>query len=210
MVSLPTSVGADIGRLLITCPDRPGIVAAVSRFLFEHGANIVQSDQYSTDPEAGTFFLRMVFHLPGFDAGSEALERDFQEVVAEAMGMSWQLRSAAVPKRLAIMVSREEHCLLDLLWRWRRDELRADVRLVISNHDVHRAGAEVERDELVMVGLHHPDDVHAVAGGIDDRGARDAVGIDVATRQIRQRHRRTHILLPDNAAVQSVQRINVV
>ena len=142
MVSLPTSVGADIGRLLITCPDRPGIVAAVSRFLFEHGANIVQSDQYSTDPEAGTFFLRMVFHLPGFDAGSEALERDFQEVVAEAMGMSWQLRSAAVPKRLAIMVSREEHCLLDLLWRWRRDELRADVRLVISNHDVHRADVE--------------------------------------------------------------------
>jgi formyltetrahydrofolate deformylase len=126
--------GADIGRLVVTCPDRPGIVAAVSRFLFEHGANIVQSDQYSSDPEAGTFFLRMVFHLPGFDAGSEALRRDFRGAVAEAMGMSWQLRSAAVPKRLAIMVSREEHCLLDLLWRARRGELPVDVGLVISNH----------------------------------------------------------------------------
>jgi formyltetrahydrofolate deformylase len=126
--------GADIGRLVVTCPDRPGIVAAVSRFLFEHGANIVQSDQYSSDPEAGTFFLRMVFHLPGFDAGSEALRQDFRDAVAEAMGMSWQLRSAAVPKRLAIMVSREEHCLLDLLWRARRGELPVDVGLVISNH----------------------------------------------------------------------------
>jgi formyltetrahydrofolate deformylase len=134
MVSRPTNAGADIGRLLVTCPDRPGIVAAVSRFLFEHGANIMQSDQYSTDPEAGTFFLRMVFHLPGFDAGSEALQRDFHEAVAGAMGMTWQLRSAAVPKRLAIMVSREEHCLLDVLWRARRGELDADVGLVISNH----------------------------------------------------------------------------
>jgi formyltetrahydrofolate hydrolase len=95
MVSRPTNAGADIGRLLVTCPDRPGIVAAVSRFLFEHGANIMQSDQYSTDPEAGTFFLRMVFHLPGFDAGSEALQRDFHEAVAGAMGMTWQLRPSA-------------------------------------------------------------------------------------------------------------------
>jgi formyltetrahydrofolate deformylase len=130
-------------RLLVSCPDCPGIVAAVSRFLFEAGANIVRSDQYSTDPEGGTFFLRLEFTLPP-ESGAGLAQR-FGREVAGPFGMSWRLWDAAVRKRLAILVSREDHCLLDLLWRWRRGELHAEVGLVASNHpDLQAAVAGFE------------------------------------------------------------------
>jgi formyltetrahydrofolate deformylase len=125
---------ADIGRLVVSCDDRPGIVAAVSRFLFEQGANIAQSDQYSTDPEGGRFFLRQMFHLPGLQRINGDLERAFDAEIASRFGMEWRITHAARRKRVAIMVSREDHCLLDLLWRCRRDELDLDVGLVVSNH----------------------------------------------------------------------------
>ena len=124
----------DIGRLLVACPDRPGIIAAVSRFLFEHGANIIESDQYSTDPVGGAFFLRTVFHRAGLPALRDDLERDFAAEVGVPFDMDWTFTAAGVPKRAAIMVSRYDHCLLDLLWRARRLELDLDVGLVISNH----------------------------------------------------------------------------
>jgi formyltetrahydrofolate deformylase len=123
-----------MGRLLVSCPDRPGIIAAVSRFLHEHGANIVESDQYSTDAEGGAFFLRIVFHRSGLAAIREELERGFAAEVAERLGMQWRITDAGVAKRAAIMVSRYDHCLLDLLWRARRDELDLEIGLVISNH----------------------------------------------------------------------------
>jgi formyltetrahydrofolate deformylase len=139
---LPGSLGAvtrrdstpDIGRLLVSCADRPGIIAAVSRFLHEHGANIIESDQYSTDPEGGTFFLRTVFHRAGLSAIRPELERRFAAEVGAPFAMNWTFSAAGVPKRAAIMVSRYDHCLLDLLWRARREELDLDVGLVISNH----------------------------------------------------------------------------
>ncbi len=124
----------DTGRLLVRCEDRPGIVAAVSRFLFERGANIAQSDQYSTDPEGGTFFLRMVFHMRGLASAGDELRMAFTEQVADPFGMTWSLQDAAQSKRVAVMVSREDHCLLDLLWRWGRGELDVEVGQVISNH----------------------------------------------------------------------------
>jgi formyltetrahydrofolate deformylase len=127
---------AHVARLLISCPDRPGIVAAVSRFLFEHGANILDADQHSTDPAEGTFFMRMVFHIDGLDLGRAELERTFAEQVAAPFAMEWAIAYAADRKRVAILVSREDHCLLDLLWRWRSGELDADVGLVLSNHRV--------------------------------------------------------------------------
>jgi formyltetrahydrofolate deformylase len=119
-------------RLVITCDDRPGIVATVSRFLYEAGANIVTSDQYSTDPQGGTFFLRMEFTLPA--QSYEGLSERFGLSVAERFGMRWRLWNANQPKRAAIMVSRYDHCLLELLWRWRRGELGAEVVRVVSNH----------------------------------------------------------------------------
>jgi formyltetrahydrofolate deformylase len=127
-------------RLLVSCPDRPGIVAAVSRFLFEAGANIVRSDQHTSDPEGGDFFLRMEFTLPR-DNRERFAER-FGLGVAEPFGMTWRLWDAAQRKRLAILVSRYEHCLLDLLWRWRRDELEAEIVLVASNHQDARADVQ--------------------------------------------------------------------
>src|SRR3954467_1974772 len=113
-------------RLVISCPDRPGIVAAVSRFLFESGANITRSDQYSTDPEGGAFFLRMEFTLAE-EARADLAER-FGFAVGEQFGMTWRLWDADTPKRVAILVSREGHCLHDLLWRWRQGDL--DCRMV--------------------------------------------------------------------------------
>jgi formyltetrahydrofolate deformylase len=120
-----------VARLVISCPDRPGIVAAVSGLLAGVGANITQSDQYSTDPEGGTFLMRVEFHLD--DAGRERLGESFGDV-AERFQMRWRMWHGGQRKRVALMVSRHEHCLLDLLWRWRRGELDCDIPLVVSNH----------------------------------------------------------------------------
>jgi formyltetrahydrofolate deformylase len=124
-------------RLVASCPDRPGIISAVSGFLAAAGANIVRSDQYSTDPAGGTFFLRMEFT----GASIELAER-FGAEVGERFDMEWRFWDAAVPKRVAILVSREDHCLQELLWRHRRGELDADLVLVASNHEDLRPATE--------------------------------------------------------------------
>lgn len=124
---------AEIAHLLVSCPDRPGIVAAVSGLLRERDVNIVQSDQYSTDPEGGSFYLRMVLHVPALCDRIEQLRAEFTAEVADPLDMTFSLRDASVPKRVALMVSRYDHCLLDLLWRWRRGELSVDVGAVVSN-----------------------------------------------------------------------------
>jgi formyltetrahydrofolate deformylase len=126
--------GPRVARLLISCSDRPGIVAAVSRFLYERGANILDADQHSTDPAGGTFFMRMAFDLTAGDDSRDELARTFAAAVAEPFAMEWSIAYAADRKRVAILVSREDHCLLDLLWRWRGGELDADIGLVLSNH----------------------------------------------------------------------------
>jgi formyltetrahydrofolate deformylase len=131
-----------IARLLISCPDGPGIVAAVSAFLFERGANIVTSDQHSSDPTGGRFFMRMAFALEGGEQAWAALERDFGEQVAGPRGMDWRLARVVGPRRVALLASREDHCLLDLLWRASRGELGAVVAVVISNHETTRAAVE--------------------------------------------------------------------
>ncbi len=124
-------------RLLIACPDRPGIVAAVSGFLFDLGANIVSSHQYSTDPTGGRFFLRTELYLAGLLESPrlrERLRERFAAEVAEHFQMEWELRFWGQRRRMAILASRRDHCLVDLLWRWRRGELDAEVVAVISNH----------------------------------------------------------------------------
>jgi formyltetrahydrofolate deformylase len=121
-------------RLLVACPDRPGIVAAISSFLFRHGANIVDSAQHSTDPTGGQFFMRMELDLSGRPQALRPLAEAFGAEVGEPLGMEWSLTSASTRKRMAILATREDHCLLDLLWRARRGELYVDVPLVISNH----------------------------------------------------------------------------
>jgi formyltetrahydrofolate deformylase len=122
-----------IGRILISCPDRPGIVAAVSRFLYEQGANIIHSDQHTSDPAGGTFFMRVEFHLSLLEE-RESMLKDLFSRVAEDFKMQWRLALASRIKRLAVFVSKAEHTLLELLWRRRSGDLLADIAMVISNH----------------------------------------------------------------------------
>jgi formyltetrahydrofolate deformylase len=129
----------DLARLVMWCLDRPGIIASVASFLHRNGANIVQSDQYSSDPTGGRFFLRVEFHLPGVADRLADLERAFDTEVAAGLSAEFRLRDAAVPSRVAIFVSRYDHCLLDLLWRERRGELPIQTVQVVSNHENLRA-----------------------------------------------------------------------
>jgi formyltetrahydrofolate deformylase len=132
----------DVGRMLVRTTDRPGVVGAVGKFLAEAGANITSLDQHSTKPEGGTFFQRTEFHLPGLSERRDELEREFATKVAEPLGLDFLITEAARKKRVAIMVSKYDHCLLDLLWRWRRDELAMTVPMVVSNHPDLRADVE--------------------------------------------------------------------
>jgi formyltetrahydrofolate deformylase len=123
----------DTARLLIACDDQPGIVAAVAGVLASHGANIISLDQHSTDEEGGRFFQRTVIHLDGLAAKRPELEASISEV-ADRFGMEWSLHDTATRKRVAIFVSKYDHCLMELLWRTQRGELDIDVTMVISNH----------------------------------------------------------------------------
>jgi len=152
---------ATLMRLLIACADRPGIVAAVSGHLRDAQANIIESAQHTTDPAGGRFFLRTEFALPdgAADAWPEA-ERRFAAEIAEPFEMRWRVWPTQRPKRLALLVSRYDHCALDLLWRWRRGELEADIGLVVSNHpDLREAVAafDVPYHEISVRPGHKPE-----------------------------------------------------
>jgi formyltetrahydrofolate deformylase len=126
-------------RLLLACPDRPGLIARVSGFLAESGLNIVDADQHSS--AEGRFFMRMVFdRVP--EAEREALELRFATEIGEPFEMDFGFHESARTKRVAIMVSREDHCLSDLLWRWRSGDLGGELASVISNHPDHAGQVE--------------------------------------------------------------------
>ena len=130
-------------RLLITCPDQPGIVAAVSGFLHRKNANIIHSDQHSTDPEGGRFFMRNEFYLPGLDLdGVDELRREFTEQVTNGFVMDWSLNPVWEPKRMVILCSKVDHALMELLWRAKRGDLETEVAMVISNHPDLRGSVE--------------------------------------------------------------------
>lgn len=140
-------------RLLARCPDRPGIVAAVTNFFFNHGANITALDQHATDSSGGTFFLRLEFQTPELDMSGEALKRAFAEVIAPQFAMDFTMHFAARPMKAAVLVSRHDHCLRELLWRWSNGELPVDLPCVISNHpdlaeEVQRFGIEFRQVEV--------------------------------------------------------------
>ncbi|MBI5105269.1 MAG: formyltetrahydrofolate deformylase [Solirubrobacterales bacterium] len=144
-----------LARLQVQCRDRPGIVAAIARFLADRGANITSSAQHSTDPEGGWFFLRMEAEVAatggaagaGAAGGAEAdalaaLREAFAAEVAEPFAMEWRLAPVGERVPVALLASREDHCLLDLLWRWRRGDLPMDVVAVVSNHELVRRDVE--------------------------------------------------------------------
>jgi formyltetrahydrofolate deformylase len=126
--------------LLISCPDRRGLVAAVSDFLYRSGGNIIHADQH-TDQVEQVFLQRVEWALEGFEMERAELTEAW-EAFAQPFGMRWSLHFSDVRPRVAIFASRLPHCLTDLLARWRMEELRGTIPLVISNHDQHRAIAE--------------------------------------------------------------------
>jgi formyltetrahydrofolate deformylase len=132
----------DVGRLTISCHDRPGIVAAVAGFFAEQGANLIHADQHSSDPEGGRFFMRLEFHLDALESRRQELAALFDEKVAGSFRMRWQISLESEPKTVALLVSKSDHCLLDLLWRRRRNELPMNLAMIVSNHDSLRSDAE--------------------------------------------------------------------
>lgn len=121
------------GILLLDCPDRRGIVAAMADFLYAHGANILHADQHQ-DNEARMFFMRVEWSLDGFDLSEPAFREQFSAVAGE-FHMRWRLAWPAVPSRIAIFVSRYQHCLVDLLHRYQIGEMAGEIAMIISNHE---------------------------------------------------------------------------
>jgi len=132
-LSMVGTTREDVGRLVLACSNRPAILAAVMNRLAAAGANISTFDQFSTGPEGGRLYLRSEFLLKDLPDRIDDV-RSRMEEIAEDFDMQWRLEPAARRKRVAIFVSRYEHCLLDLLWRWRRGELHMDIAAVVSNH----------------------------------------------------------------------------
>ena len=122
----------DTARLLITCPDAKGIIALVAGFIAEHGGNILEADQH-TDPQHGEFYMRVEIDLKGFALDQGNFQQAWGEV-ARKSDMRWRVYWGNHIKRMAILVTKESHCLNDLLWRWRTGELRVEVPFVAGNH----------------------------------------------------------------------------
>ncbi|MGE3181001.1 MAG: formyltetrahydrofolate deformylase [Phycisphaerae bacterium] len=127
-------------RLLIQCPDRRGIVAAVANFIAQYDGNILDADQH-TDALHGEFFMRVEIDPAVFRLSLENFTAAWQPL-ADKFAMDWSIHWGAQPRRVAILVSKLSHCVSDLLWRWREGELDAEIPLVVSNHEACRAMVE--------------------------------------------------------------------
>jgi formyltetrahydrofolate deformylase len=141
MPAMPPAASAETATLLVSCPDRRGIVAALAQVLHGHGANILESDQY-TDPVAAIFFQRIHVDAAELVTDRATLERAIGEVAAR-LSMTWRLAWSDHVKRMAIFVSKTNHCLYDLLLRHQAGELPCQIPLIASNHpDFERVAAQ--------------------------------------------------------------------
>ncbi len=126
--------------LLISCPDRPGLVAKIANFIYANGGNIIHADHH-TDFSRGLFLNRIEWQLEGFNLPPEAIATAFG-AIAKPLEAKWQIHFSDTVPRLAIWITKQDHCLLDLLWRWQAKELKAEIPLIISNHSHLQAIAE--------------------------------------------------------------------
>ncbi|MDH0712533.1 formyltetrahydrofolate deformylase [Acinetobacter johnsonii] len=133
---------ANTARLLITCEDKPGIVQAVSSFLYHQGANITALDQYATEAQGGRYFMRVEFELDNLQSRKESITQTFAANVAERYEMQWRLALVSDVKKVGILVSKVDHALLELLWRHARGGLSCEITKVISNHETLREAVE--------------------------------------------------------------------
>ena len=159
--------------LLISCPDRKGLVATIADFLYRHNANILHADQHQ-DSANNLFLMRVEWDLDGFDLEPADFNHHFAPI-AEKFDMEWRLALSSYRPRVAVFVSRFDHCLADLLYRHQAGELHCDIALIVSNHadtkwlaDTYRipfqhievqkdAKAEAEKDQLALLRHHHID-----------------------------------------------------
>jgi formyltetrahydrofolate deformylase len=141
--------------LTISCPDRAGIIAAVSGFIAQHGGFIVEAS-YHTEQEAQRFFMRQEIRADSLPFDADELRHRFAPL-AQNFGMSWQLSDSALKKRLVILVSKQDHCLDDLLHRWRSGELLVDIPCVISNHEDLRSFVEWHGIPFIIVDMQDKD-----------------------------------------------------
>jgi len=159
--------------LLISCPDQKGLVAAIADFLLRHNANILHADQHQ-DAELKLFLMRVEWDLVGFNLAEPDFEPAFRPI-AEKFQMNWRLALSSVRPKLAIFVSKYDHCLADLLYRHQANELHCEIPLIVSNHADTRwmaeayhipfqhvevtkdAKHEAERDQLALLRHHHID-----------------------------------------------------
>lgn len=159
--------------LLITCPDRKGLVASISDFVFRHNGNILHADEHG-DAESGLFLMRVEFDPAGFDIPLSEFGKYFSPI-AEKFQMQWRLAQSAYRPRMVILVSKYDHCLADLLYRHKSGELACEIPLIISNHadnqplaDFYRVPynvvevskenkPEAERRISELLGHHNPD-----------------------------------------------------
>ncbi|XID74514.1 formyltetrahydrofolate deformylase [Alkanindiges sp. WGS2144] len=133
---------ANTARLTITCADRSGIVQAVSGFLYHQGANITALDQYATEAQGGTYFMRVEFEVNQLDSRRESLSQSFADTVANRYDMQWRLTVVSDIKKVGILVSKYDHALLELLWRHARGLLPCEITHVVSNHEDLREAVE--------------------------------------------------------------------
>ncbi|WEV48621.1 formyltetrahydrofolate deformylase [Acinetobacter sp. ESL0695] len=133
---------ANTARLLIKCEDKPGIVQAVSSFLYHQGANITALDQYATEAQGGRYFMRVEFEIDHLESRKETLLKTFGTNVAERYEMQWRLAFVGDLKKVGILVSKVDHALLELLWRHARGTLPCEITHVVSNHEALRDSVE--------------------------------------------------------------------
>jgi formyltetrahydrofolate deformylase len=159
--------------LTLSCRNRPGIVAAVATHLFQNDANIQEAQQFD-DPETGRFFMRVVFNFVTDHISIAALEKSFR-TVATTHGMEWRMRALAQRQRVLILVSRFDHCLADILYRWRAGELAMDIIGIVSNYARETfAGldfATIPFDHCPIVAGGKAAQEAAIARIIEERGA---------------------------------------
>jgi formyltetrahydrofolate deformylase len=137
--------------LTISCPDRAGIIAAVSGFIAQHGGFIVEAS-YHTEQDAQRFFMRQEIRADSLPFDADEFRRRFISL-AQDFGMDWQLSDSALKKRLVLLVSKQDHCLDDLLHRWRSGELQVDIPCVISNHEDLRSFVEWHGIPFIFVDM---------------------------------------------------------
>jgi len=147
--------------LLLSCPDQKGVVAAIAEFVFRHGGNILHADEHGDD-ESNLFLMRVEFDAAEFDIDFRDFTRHFSPV-AEKFQMQWRLAHSNYRPRMVVMVSKYDHCLVDLLYRHRSGELRCEIPLIVSNHPDNQPIADFYRIPYVTVPVPQDDKIGAEA-----------------------------------------------